>query len=46
VTAYAENALQEDYFQNAYEKAFHSGVQVEPSTSYYGINFRYRFGDR
>jgi iron complex outermembrane recepter protein len=46
LTAYAENALGEDYFANAYEKAFFSGVQVEPSTSYFGIDFRYKFGAR
>jgi iron complex outermembrane receptor protein len=34
----------EEYFQNAYEKAFYSGVQVEPSVRTYGVGFRYRFG--
>ena len=44
VNLYAENLLDEEYFQNAYEKAFYSGVQVEPSVRTYGVNFRYRFG--
>ncbi len=44
VNVYAENALDEKYFQNAYEKAFYSGVQVEPSVRTFGIDFRYRFG--
>ena len=44
VNVYAENLLDELYFQNAYEKAFYSGVQVEPSVRTYGLNFRYRFG--
>jgi iron complex outermembrane receptor protein len=44
VNVYAENLLDEQYFQNAYEKAFYSGVQIEPSVRTYGVNFRYRFG--
>ena len=44
INFYAENVLDEEYFQNAYEKAFYSGVQVEPSVRTYGISYRYRFG--
>ena len=44
VTVYAENLFDEEYFSGAYEKAFYSGVQVEPSVRNYGISFRYRFG--
>jgi iron complex outermembrane receptor protein len=34
----------EEYFSAAYEKAFFSGVQVEPSIRSFGIDFRYRLG--
>jgi len=44
VNLYAENVFDEQYFSAAYEKAFYSGVQVEPSVRNYGIEFRYRFG--
>jgi iron complex outermembrane receptor protein len=44
LNVYAENVFDEEYFQNAYEKAFYSGVQVEPSVRTYGVGFRYRFG--
>ena len=44
VNVYAENVFDEDYFSAAYEKAFYSGVQVEPSVRNYGIEFKYRFG--
>ncbi len=44
VNLYAENVFDEAYFSAAYEKAFYSGVQVEPSVRNYGIEFRYRFG--
>jgi iron complex outermembrane receptor protein len=44
VNLYLENVFDEDYFSAAYEKAFYSGVQVEPSVRSYGIEFRYRFG--
>jgi iron complex outermembrane receptor protein len=44
VNAFVENAFDEDYFTNAYEQAFYSGVQVEPSTRFYGLNVRFRFG--
>jgi iron complex outermembrane recepter protein len=44
VNLYAENVFDEAFFSAAYEKAFYSGVQVEPSVRNYGIEFRYRFG--
>jgi iron complex outermembrane recepter protein len=44
VNLYLENVFDEDYFSAAYEKAFYSGVQVEPSVRNYGIEFKYRFG--
>jgi iron complex outermembrane receptor protein len=44
VTAYAENLTDENYFQNSYEKAFYSGVQVEPSVREIGVDMRFRFG--
>ncbi|MCC6172256.1 MAG: TonB-dependent receptor [Gammaproteobacteria bacterium] len=44
VNVYAENLLDEEYYSGAYEKAFYSGVQVEPSVRSFGVDFRYRFG--
>jgi iron complex outermembrane receptor protein len=44
VNLFAENVLDEQFFSAAYEKAFFSGVQVEPSVRNYGIEVRYRFG--
>jgi iron complex outermembrane recepter protein len=44
VNVYAENVFDEEYFSAAYEKAFFSGVQVEPSIRSFGIDFRYRLG--
>jgi iron complex outermembrane receptor protein len=44
VNAYAENAFDRNYFANAYEKAFYSGVQVEPSVRQFGVDMRFRFG--
>jgi iron complex outermembrane recepter protein len=44
VIAYAENLLDENYFANAYEKAFFSGVQVEPSVRVFGVKFSAKFG--
>jgi iron complex outermembrane receptor protein len=44
VNLYAENVLDEQFYSAAYEKAFFSGVQVEPSVRNYGIEVRYRFG--
>lgn len=44
VNVYAENLFDENYYSGAYEKAFYSGVQVEPSVRSFGVDFRYRFG--
>ncbi len=43
VVAYAENVFDEDYFSNTYEKAFYSGVQLEPSTRVFGVSLTYKF---
>ena len=44
VNVYAENLFDEEYYSGAYEKAFYSGVQVEPSVRSFGVDFRYRLG--
>ncbi len=43
MVAYAENLFDKDYFLNSYEKAFYSGVQVEPSTRIFGVSVSYKF---
>lgn len=43
LSIFAENAFDENYYSNAYEKAFYSGVQVEPAFRRIGVNLRYRF---
>jgi iron complex outermembrane receptor protein len=43
LTAYAENVLGEDYYTNAYQKAFMGGLFIEPSIENYGVRFRYTF---
>jgi len=43
LVAYAENLFDEEYFSNSYEKAFYSGVQVEPSTRIFGVSLTYKF---
>ncbi|MEP7245124.1 MAG: TonB-dependent receptor [Gammaproteobacteria bacterium] len=43
VVAYAENLFKEEYFSNSYEKAFYSGVQIEPSTRTFGVGINYKF---
>lgn len=43
LVAYAENVFDKDYFSNSYEKAFYSGVQVEPSTRTFGVSVSYKF---
>ncbi|RYD60074.1 MAG: TonB-dependent receptor [Sphingomonadales bacterium] len=43
LTLYAENLFDEEYFSNAYEKSFYSGVQVEPSYRSFGVSFRKTF---
>lgn len=42
VTAYVENLFDEKYFTNAYEKAFVSGMALQPSYQTYGIRFTVR----
>jgi len=42
ITAYVENLFDSNYYTNAYEKAFYSGVQVEPSYQMIGINLSMR----
>ncbi|ARS27293.1 TonB-dependent receptor [Sphingomonas sp. KC8] len=43
VTFYVENLFKEKYYANAYDKAFYSGVQVEPSYRRIGVNVGYKF---
>lgn len=40
---YAENLFKAHYYANAYEKAFYSGVQVEPSYRSFGASIGYKF---
>ena len=40
---YVENLFKADYYANAYEKAFYSGVQVEPSYRVFGASIGYKF---
>lgn len=40
VTVYAENLFNEGYYENVYEKAFYSGVHLEPSVRSYGVTVR------
>jgi iron complex outermembrane receptor protein len=40
---FAENLFNAHYYANAYEKAFFSGVQVEPSFRSIGVNIGYKF---
>ncbi len=42
-TVYVENLFDAKYFANAYEKAFYSGVQVEPSYRVIGGSFGVKF---
>ncbi|MFT4045671.1 MAG: TonB-dependent receptor [Solimonas sp.] len=43
VIAYAQNLFDNNYYNNAYEKAFYSGVQVEPSYRSFGLSLNYKF---
>lgn len=43
LTAYAENVFGEDYFTNAFQKAFMGGLFIEPSIENYGARLRYNF---
>lgn len=40
---FAENLFKAHYYASAYEKAFYSGVQVEPSFRTIGVNVGYKF---
>ncbi|WP_439532777.1 TonB-dependent receptor [Polymorphobacter sp.] len=42
-TVFVENLFNARYFNNAYEKAFYSGVQVEPSLQRIGGSIGYKF---
>ena len=42
-TVFVENLFNARYFSNAYEKAFYSGVQVEPSYQRIGASLGYKF---
>lgn len=44
VTAYVDNLFDEEYYTNAYQKAFLGGLHVEPSTQTIGINVTIRTG--
>lgn len=43
VTVFVENLFDAKYFANSYEKAFYSGVQVEPSYRVFGASAGFRF---
>jgi len=43
VTAYVENLFDEEYYTNAYQKAFMSGLHIEPGVQRYGVRARYNF---
>ncbi|WP_420139795.1 TonB-dependent receptor [Sphingomonas sp.] len=40
---YVQNLFKAHYYANAYEKAFYSGVQVEPSFRTIGLSLNYKF---
>ncbi len=42
-TLFVENLFDAHYYANAYEKAFYSGAQVEPSFRSFGVSFGYKF---
>lgn len=41
IVGYVENLFDEDYYTNAYQKAFYSGMFVEPSWQKYGVRLTY-----
>ncbi len=41
-SAYIENLFNANYYVNAYEKAFYSGVHVQPSYQMFGIRLSYK----
>ena len=42
IVAYVENLFDEKYFTNVYEKAFVSGMALQPSYQTYGVRFTWR----
>jgi iron complex outermembrane recepter protein len=42
IVAYIENVFDEKYFTNVYEKAFVSGMALQPSYQTYGVRFTWR----
>jgi iron complex outermembrane receptor protein len=45
LVAYAENLFDENYYTNAYQKAFASGLFIEPSFRTVGLRATYMFGN-
>lgn len=45
IVAYAENLFDNNYYTNAYQKAFASGLFIEPSFRTYGVRVTYAFGN-
>ena len=43
LTLYLENAFDEEYFTNAYQKAFAGGLHIEPGVQRFGLRARYNF---
>lgn len=41
IVAYVENLFDDDYYTNAYQKAFSGGMFIEPSWQKYGVRFTY-----
>jgi len=45
LVVYADNLFDADYYTNAYQKAFASGIHLEPSYQSFGIRATYMFGN-
>ncbi|MDG1907220.1 MAG: TonB-dependent receptor [Arenicella sp.] len=43
VSLYVENLFDETYYTNAYQKAFASGLHIEPGVQRFGMRVRYNF---
>lgn len=43
IALYVENLFDDTYFTNAYQKAFMSGLHIEPGVQRYGLRARYNF---
>ncbi len=43
VAFYVENLFDEEYYTNAYQKAFSGGLHIEPGVQRYGVRARYNF---